>query len=121
MADTVGERISEIIKLRKLSQKEVASELGIPASSLNNYIKGKTHPSVDFIITFCNTYNVSADFLLYGTGPTDRATQDLIKVFPTTSSEEDIGSNRGLASGATQATRVGSIFCQIGFCDGQHH
>lgn len=61
---TVGERLNIAIKLRGLSQKEVAEQLDTTEATISRYVKGTREPKLSFLIKFCNTYNVSADWIL---------------------------------------------------------
>ena len=49
---------------RGLSQRQVATELGISQALLSHYENGIREPGLNFVIRVCDFYNVSADFLL---------------------------------------------------------
>ncbi|MBQ4382488.1 MAG: helix-turn-helix transcriptional regulator [Oscillospiraceae bacterium] len=66
---TFGENISELRRERGLSQRQVASELGISQALLSHYENGLREPRLDFVVKFCDYYGVSADFIL---GRTER-------------------------------------------------
>ncbi|MBQ8749745.1 MAG: helix-turn-helix transcriptional regulator [Clostridia bacterium] len=44
--------------------KEVASELGLPFSTYNNYLLGTREPSIEILIKLSNYFNVSIDYLV---------------------------------------------------------
>ncbi len=46
------------------SQKDVAQKTGFSASSINNYLSGKSQPSASFLIKLKNAYNVDIDQFL---------------------------------------------------------
>lgn len=56
--------ITLLRKEKKLSQKQVAEELGISQALLSHYEKGIRECSLDFVIRVAEFYNVSCDFLL---------------------------------------------------------
>ncbi len=56
--------ITMLRKEKKLSQKQVASDLGISQALLSHYEKGIRQCSLDFVISVAEYYDVSCDFLL---------------------------------------------------------
>ena len=56
--------ITMLRKEKKLSQKQVAQELGISQALLSHYEKGIRECGLDFVIKTAEYYNVSCDFLL---------------------------------------------------------
>ncbi len=56
--------ITEQRKQRKLSQKQVANDLGISQALLSHYEKGIRECGLDFVIKIADYYNVSCDFIL---------------------------------------------------------
>lgn len=56
--------ITMLRKEKKLSQKQVAEDLGISQALLSHYEKGIRQCSLDFVITVAEYYSVSCDFLL---------------------------------------------------------
>lgn len=61
------ERLKEIRERAGLSQIEIAKTLGISTTTYNAYENGRQLPRTDTIISICEEFNVSADWLL-GTG-----------------------------------------------------
>ena len=51
-------------KMRKLSQKQVAADLGISQALLSHYEKGIRECGLDFVVKIADYYNVSCDVLL---------------------------------------------------------
>lgn len=61
--------ITEQRKKRKLSQKQVAADLGISQALLSHYEKGIRECGLDFVVRIADYYNVSCDCLLGRTSP----------------------------------------------------
>lgn len=64
MINGLGQRLQEQRILRNLSQKEVASSIGVSASVISNYEIGERTPSIDILISLAHLYHCSADYLL---------------------------------------------------------
>lgn len=58
------DRLKELRKEKGVSQKEVASALGISLSAYSNYEQGIREPNIEMIIAICRYYDVSSDYLL---------------------------------------------------------
>ena len=56
--------ITLLRKEKKLSQKQVASDLNVSQALLSHYENGIRECSLDFLINIANYYNVSCDYLL---------------------------------------------------------
>lgn len=59
--------VSNMIDIRKesgLTQEELAKKLGWSRPQIARYETRKSIPSVEYLIAFCNYYNVSADRVL---------------------------------------------------------
>lgn len=69
---TMGEKIDDILKDRKMTQKQLAEKAGVSPSRVNDVINGKG-TTAKTIIGICSALEVSADYLL---GLSDVATQD---------------------------------------------
>lgn len=64
MINDLGQRLQEQRILRNLSQKQVASSIGVSASVISNYESGERTPSVEILISLAHLYHCSADYLL---------------------------------------------------------
>lgn len=62
----VAQRLREAIGARRPSQ--AARELGVSPETVRRYLLGRTGPNWRFLRTVCDTYEISATWLLFGTG-----------------------------------------------------
>ena len=67
-----AEALQELRKARKLSQKEVAAHLNIPATTYNTYESGRTEPPIEILVRLSHLYGMPIDFIVqrdrtYGT------------------------------------------------------
>jgi len=56
--------LSQLRKKRRVSQRQVASDLYISQALLSHYENGIREPGLDFVDRVCEYYDVTADFLL---------------------------------------------------------
>ena len=63
---TVSDRIFELLKERKMTQKEFAKRTGIAESSISDWKKKRTNPVSDKILIICEVLDVSPYELLSG-------------------------------------------------------
>lgn len=63
---TVSDRIFELLKERKMTQKEFAQRTGIAESSISDWKKKRTNPVSDKILIICEVLDVSPYKLLSG-------------------------------------------------------
>ncbi len=61
---TISQRIFEILKNRKMSQKEFSEKTGIPQSTISDWRKKNTNPASDKILIICETLNINPYELL---------------------------------------------------------
>ncbi len=64
MVRGLGEKLQSQRMLHKLSQKEVASTLGVSAAVISNYENGERTPSVEMLMSLAALYHCSTDYLL---------------------------------------------------------
>mgnify|MGYP000264567676 FL=1 len=64
MINGLGQRLQEQRILRNLSQKVVATSIGVSASVISNYESGERTPSIEILIALAHLYHCSADYLL---------------------------------------------------------
>ena len=64
---TISERIFELLRQRKMSQKEFAERTGIAQSSISDWKRKKTNPVSEKILIICEVLSVTPYELLGGT------------------------------------------------------
>lgn len=60
----LGSRLRELRIEKKLLIKNVAKELGVSPMAYNHYELGDREPPLDVLVSLCEYFNVSADYLL---------------------------------------------------------
>lgn len=60
----INERLLEVRTKAGDSQRDTAKILNIPQPQYQRYEAGKNEISIKYLIAFCRTYNVSADYIL---------------------------------------------------------
>lgn len=58
------ERLKELRIARELSQKDVATQLGVSTRAYSHYEIGDRDPSIELLKTLCDFFDVSADYLI---------------------------------------------------------
>ena len=66
---TMGERILKLRKAHGWSQEELAERIGVSRQAISRWESDQAKPDADNIISLCEQFGVSADYLL-GTGMT---------------------------------------------------
>lgn len=59
LLNELGTRIKLIRVYSGIKQKDLADDLDVPASLLSMYEKGKREPSISFLNSFCNRFEMS--------------------------------------------------------------
>ena len=59
-----AQMLQELRKAKKMSQKEVAAYLNIPATTYNTYESGRTEPPIEILVRLSFLYGVSVDFIV---------------------------------------------------------
>jgi transcriptional regulator with XRE-family HTH domain len=67
-----GERLKAAIKDSEFSQKEISEKLRINQDTITNYVKEKFFPKADSLYDICSLLGISADWLLFGIGTTNK-------------------------------------------------
>lgn len=67
-----AQALQELRKAKKLSQKEVAAHLNIPATTYNTYESGRTEPPIEILVRLSHLYGMPIDIIVqrdrtYGT------------------------------------------------------
>lgn len=59
-----GEKLKELRKAQKLTQRELAERLNVAKSVVSYYESGDRFPSYDVLIKIARTFHVTTDYLL---------------------------------------------------------
>lgn len=79
----LGKRIQELRKLRKLTQGEMAKDLGVSLYTISNWEQGKAFPNVDMVPRLAEYFDVTTDYLFgYDHGGLSRELIHLIQRMP---------------------------------------
>jgi transcriptional regulator with XRE-family HTH domain len=63
------ERISRVIKSRKISASQFADDIGVQRSSVSHVLSGRNKPSLDFVTKILSAYaDINPGWLLTGSG-----------------------------------------------------
>jgi len=62
---------SHVQKAKKISQKELAEQIGVSSARFSNWEQGSNRPDVDFIAKICKALNVSPSEMLDFELPSD--------------------------------------------------
>ena len=73
---TVSDRIFELLKEKKMSQKEFAKRTGIAESSISDWKRKRTNPVSDKILIICEALEVTPYELLSGAEHTGNRSRD---------------------------------------------
>lgn len=71
--DSFGIKLKRLRSEKELTQKELSSLLGLTRATISSYERCALYPSVEALISICQFFNVSADYML---GLTDTNTFD---------------------------------------------
>ena len=67
----ISERIIKVLKERNMTQAEFAKQVGISTSTISEWKKRKTNPTVEKIMDICNVLQITPEQLLTGKGIDD--------------------------------------------------
>lgn len=63
---TLSGKLKAVLKSKGVPLKALASELGIPYRSMQNYVNGETRIPADVFLEICNYIGIEADYFQYG-------------------------------------------------------
>ncbi len=66
MKGTLGERLSDMISVRGITQKELAAKSEVTEASMSHYIKGDRTPRASVLGKIAEALGTTTDYLLYG-------------------------------------------------------
>lgn len=80
---TFSERLRQLIEENDLTQKQLAKELHIPASTFGGYVQGTSEPDFQTLVLIAGHFGVSSDYLLgvFSDGAKDNEEAELLRVF----------------------------------------
>lgn len=70
MEKKFNERIVELLKTKKMTQRDLAKEVGVTDSAMSHYVKGDRIPRAAVILKIANVLETTPDYLMYG-APSD--------------------------------------------------
>ena len=87
---TFAEKLHMLIDEREITQKKLALDLQIPASTLGGYVQGTSEPDFDTLKKFARYFNVSSDYLLdiHDNLTRNRREEELLRIFRTLTPEQ---------------------------------
>ena len=59
-----SERVKALRRESKLSQAELAEQIGVSQQCISEWERGKTDPTLTFIVKLSDIFNVSADYIV---------------------------------------------------------
>ncbi len=102
-----SERISELMKSNRLSQKDLAAKAGVTESAMSYYVKGERTPRSDVLTRIAKALGTTTDYLL---GNTSEATLN--------STDEDLQYlQRNLGKLNTEQLKRAEIMLKAAFYD----
>ena len=107
-----AEALRELRKSTKLSQKEVAAYLNIPATTYNTYESGRTEPPIEILVRLSHLYAMPIDIIVQR-DRTYRTTDDLAKQM-TEFQDEFAELGKRLAEGGENAPDLSTLLDALG-------
>lgn len=65
----ISDKVFELIKEKKMTQKEFSQLTGIAQSTISDWKRKRTNPTTEKIMTICKVLEVSPEYLLSGVAP----------------------------------------------------
>lgn len=63
---SIADRLKKLRINKNLNLKELAEILNLSDSGISKYENDKANPTANVIINYCNYFNVSSDYILFG-------------------------------------------------------
>ena len=70
----MGDKLKSLRTEKKLTQKQIADQIGLAISTVSSYESGSRYPSYDVLVRLAHIFHVSTDYLL---GMTDKRNIDV--------------------------------------------
>lgn len=74
----MGEKLKSLRLEKKLTQKQIADQIGLAISAVSSYESGSRYPSYDVLVRLAHIFHVSTDYLL---GMTDKRNIDVTGLY----------------------------------------
>lgn len=68
---TIGERMEELRENKNWSAKQMGKKVGVDYRTIRRYEKNDQKPTYDIVEEYSHIFNVSLDFMFYGTEISD--------------------------------------------------
>ena len=75
------ERINILCKENKITGKELGEKLGLKKSPLTDWKNQKSKPTVEQIISICEMFAISSDYLLFGKTINENEEREIIEAY----------------------------------------
>lgn len=60
----IGPRILTLLKKRGMTQRELATEIGVTETSISRYISGQWVPKANIVVYMADALNTTTDYIL---------------------------------------------------------
>lgn len=82
--------LRELAEERNLTQKQLATEMGIPASTIGGYFQGVSEPDLDVVKRLAEYFDCTVDYMLGLKSKVvlDRSEDELLRVFRSIPAEQ---------------------------------
>lgn len=67
--EKIGERISTLLKEKKITQKDLALMAGVTESALSRYINNEREPKIEVLANIATALDTTVDYLTRGAKP----------------------------------------------------
>ena len=95
-----GEILRELLEDNDITQKQLATDLNIAATTIGNYIRGMREPDFEILKLFAAYFNVTTDYLLdFQSGITKELLLEQGKLLVRLNLKEDVKSSKSTLQG----------------------
>ena len=71
MENSIGKRLSQARKAKKLTQEQLSELIGVSVSEISRIETGRNSTTIDTLMKFCDELDVGLDFILFDYFPSD--------------------------------------------------
>ncbi|MBO4495682.1 MAG: helix-turn-helix transcriptional regulator [Clostridiales bacterium] len=76
MAKSFNDRIADLLKEKKMTQKELSEIVGVTTASMSHYVKGDRVPRAAVMASIAQALGTTTDFIVYGESNDSKAEID---------------------------------------------